>query len=44
MPCGMELPEAQVIPTTENLVGNNEFEQRFCAKFLSCVQLFVAPL
>ena len=39
----MELPEAQVIPTTENLVGNDEFEQQFCAKLLSCVQFFVAP-
>ena len=39
----MELPEARVVPITQNLVGNNEFEQQFCAKLLSCMQLFITP-
>lgn len=32
MPVGMELPEAQVAPITQDLVGNKELEHQFCAQ------------
>lgn len=32
MPLEMELPEAQVAPITQDLVGNKELEHQFCAK------------